>query len=597
MDSIPSAPRPSRLWRCLRWLLFAPLALATFIALAYAVENWRGERAWRQVQRDLAARGEPTSMHELAPPPVPDDQNLALAPLLRPVLAFHRGPDGNLIWEDRPGQSRLTSVSREAWSARTRPPATRSWVHGERIDLPAWQRYYQELAKEVGTPKPRTPTRIDPVLAERYGLSIRTNAVTATTNREVPGFPQMRPLPPDLAARYGVGTNLTEAEFRVAFTYPVPERPGTPAADVLHALGRVDPELDALAVEAARRPLGRFPVHYDGAPWGILLPHLAQVKKLAMVLQLRATARLSEGQAASAHADTLLAMRLAELTRDEPFLISQLVRGAAWTLALQPVWEGINDHRWDGPQLASIAERLRAVDLAVAIDRGLRGQQFSGIAPVNDETRVRLADEFRSFGSNRSTEEALPPEQLELADRLIRYGPRGWFYQNDLTTFSRVGEECARFAAWYGTRAITNVARSVEMPVLRVRPYQFIGDQFMQMLKARGAITGLLRAQAQVHLSLAATALERHRLATGTYPASLEALVPRYLDRVPSDPMTGGPLRYLRASDGTFKLYSIGLDGLDDGGTLILPEGGRSDETARGPVVTAGDWIWPTRPR
>ncbi|MEI6358150.1 MAG: hypothetical protein WCP53_13780, partial [Verrucomicrobiota bacterium] len=258
MDPNISARRPSRLWRCLRWLLFAPLALATFVALFYAVENWRGERAWRQVQPELAAQGHPVDFAALVPPPVPDDQNLAMAPLLRPVLALHRGPDGNLVWEDRPGQSRLTSVSREAWSARTRPPATRSWVHGERIDLSAWQRYYQDLAKGGRTPKPPKPIGIDPVLAERYGLSIPTNAVNAVTKTAAAGFPQMHPLPPDLAARYGLGTNLTEAEFRVAFTFPVPPRPGTQAADVLHALSRVDPELDALAAEAARRPLGRF---------------------------------------------------------------------------------------------------------------------------------------------------------------------------------------------------------------------------------------------------------------------------------------------------------------------------------------------------
>ncbi len=80
-------------------------------------------------------------------------------------------------------------------------------------------------------------------------------------------------------------------------------------------------------------------------------------------------------------------------------------------------------------------------------------------------------------------------------------------------------------------------------------------------------------------------------------PVALAELVPRFLDRVPIDPISGSPLRYARAADGTFKLYSVGLDGLDDGRTLVLPEGGRSDETSRDPVVTAGDWIWPTGPR
>ena len=78
---------------------------------------------------------------------------------------------------------------------------------------------------------------------------------------------------------------------------------------------------------------------------------------------------------------------------------------------------------------------------------------------------------------------------------------------------------------------------------------------------------------------------------------AIAELVPRFLDRVPIDPISGSPLRYARAADGTFKLYSVGLDGLDDGRTLVLPEGGRSDERIRGPVVTAGDWIWPIGPR
>ena len=216
---------------------------------------------------------------------------------------------------------------------------------------------------------------------------------------------------------------------------------------------------------------------------------------------------------------------------------------------------------------------------------------------MNEETRARLAEDIRANGLGREADEPLRTDQLELAESLILHGPRGWFYQSQMTTFRRVGEDRARFAAWYGTRAITNIARPAQTPVFRVRPYQFIADQFSLMLSIRGGIVGLLRVQAQIHLSLAATALERHRLATGTYPASLDVLVPRYLDRVPSDPMTGEPLRYVRAADGTFKLYSVGLDGIDDGGTLVLPEGGRSDATSRGPVVTAGDWIWPTGPR
>ena len=53
-------------------------------------------------------------------------------------------------------------------------------------------------------------------------------------------------------------------------------------------------------------------------------------------------------------------------------------------------------------------------------------------------------------------------------------------------------------------------------------------------------------------------------------PPTLEALVPDYLSRVPADPMSSGgqPFRY--APGGTMpRIYSVGIDGIDNGGTPI----------------------------
>lgn len=49
-------------------------------------------------------------------------------------------------------------------------------------------------------------------------------------------------------------------------------------------------------------------------------------------------------------------------------------------------------------------------------------------------------------------------------------------------------------------------------------------------------------------------------------PANLSELVPRYLESIPSDPYDGKPLRYKVKSDGTWIVYSIGPDQMDDGG-------------------------------
>jgi len=58
-------------------------------------------------------------------------------------------------------------------------------------------------------------------------------------------------------------------------------------------------------------------------------------------------------------------------------------------------------------------------------------------------------------------------------------------------------------------------------------------------------------------------ALRYHKQKTGALPRSLDALVPEFLERVPSDPYNGQPLRYLPEKR---IIYSVGPDMLDDGG-------------------------------
>ena len=59
---VPSVPaRPfQRLfsWRVMSRWLFVLACLATLTGLLYAVENWRGKRAWEKCRRDLEARSE-----------------------------------------------------------------------------------------------------------------------------------------------------------------------------------------------------------------------------------------------------------------------------------------------------------------------------------------------------------------------------------------------------------------------------------------------------------------------------------------------------------------------------------------------------------
>jgi hypothetical protein len=67
-----------------------------------------------------------------------------------------------------------------------------------------------------------------------------------------------------------------------------------------------------------------------------------------------------------------------------------------------------------------------------------------------------------------------------------------------------------------------------------------------------------------------AIALEEYRIERGEYPTALGELVPRYMPTMLVDPWSGGELRYCRhsATDSAsgYLLYSVGMDGVDDGG-------------------------------
>ncbi len=55
-------------------------ALATFVAVFYLEEDWRGWHAWQKCKSELEAKGAVLDWSKFIPPPVPDDQNIFKAP-------------------------------------------------------------------------------------------------------------------------------------------------------------------------------------------------------------------------------------------------------------------------------------------------------------------------------------------------------------------------------------------------------------------------------------------------------------------------------------------------------------------------------------
>ena len=74
--------------------------------------------------------------------------------------------------------------------------------------------------------------------------------------------------------------------------------------------------------------------------------------------------------------------------------------------------------------------------------------------------------------------------------------------------------------------------------------------------------------QARFRLLICGLALRSYCVENGEPPERLADLVPDYLPEVPLDPFSGKPLVYRREATGHV-LYSVGLDGQDDGGESL----------------------------
>jgi hypothetical protein len=101
-------------------LLLPAAILVTAVALFYTWTNWAGARELRATLAQLEEKKESTRMEDFIPPPVPDDRNVAAAPIFRELFASEndsRLGKFTLPWKGtvRPvaGENRLLQIAKE----------------------------------------------------------------------------------------------------------------------------------------------------------------------------------------------------------------------------------------------------------------------------------------------------------------------------------------------------------------------------------------------------------------------------------------------------------------------------------------------------
>ncbi|MGH7943086.1 MAG: hypothetical protein ACREFR_18660 [Limisphaerales bacterium] len=432
---------------------------------------------------------------------------------------------------------------------------------------------YEEMMNQNGRPThSRNGDVDDPLVMEIYGGKSRVQ--TPDGGNWALGQPT------DLKAFQRYYRSLAQSGDANAF--PVAPQPQSPAADVLLALSRYDEPIEELR-QAAALPDSRFPLNYHSdPPAGILLPHLAELKGPSQVLELRAVSELQNGQNDAALADVELMLRLMASVRDEPFLISHLVRVALLNLALQPVWEGTQAHRWTDSQLKELDRDLAGLDFLADYQFCMRGECAIGMADMDYFRRTRKA--VMDYGAHTM------PSALELE---LRFGPDSIYYHNE-SVFARAFQE------WI--LPIVDVRRhTVSLKAARVATTNLEAMDLNLTVNNVLAATSLFygrslerfsHAQSCVNMARLAIALERYRLVHSIYPETLKALTPDFIESIPHDIIGGKPLKYHRSSGGRFVLYSVGWNGSDDGGKIAFLGASKTSID-----YEKGDWVWAGEPQ
>jgi hypothetical protein len=565
--------------------LFCLGCLATMLAVFYAVENWRGQRAWEKCRREQEAKGEVLDWNALIPAPVPDEQNIYKAPKMAEWFvkkswaeAFPGGPsksgNTNASFSLAPHQDAKAVPVRVADvdvvpSNGPLPPGKADAVF--RFDDSASREQVAKLLRENIGPCAEGATGCGLVarpLDQITPLHLVVQTDTALTTKALDDF-----LSPSLS------------HFQVApagsNTFRVSLKPSVYVVAEYLALSQpAVPDLDLLR-EALKRPCARMDSDYQ-RPFERPIPNFVRMRTVAQMLSQRAQCYLLLGQSEAAWHELALVRDMCRLLEgkpasDCPTLVEAMIDVAISGLYTQVIADGLRLHAWREPELAAMQKQLTDISLLPLVRAAFVAERAASCRTLETYPPAELKKLF-FFG----------PRDLGLWEKLknpayllITFAPRGWMYQNICTgalldqlfldSFDLPNNQVL-------PRKADGIKNQIETTFSGFSPYTFLAamttPNFVRAVQTMG------RNQTLANEAFLACGLERYRLARGQYPETLEALVPQFAEKLPHDIVGGQPLKYHRAADGRFVLYSVGWNEKDDGG---IP----------GNTISEGDWVWP----
>ncbi|MFC1760612.1 hypothetical protein ACFL6U_00855 [Planctomycetota bacterium] len=294
--------------------------------------------------------------------------------------------------------------------------------------------------------------------------------------------------------------------------------------------------------QAATMPHCRFPMDFARG-MNTLILWMRDVRPSTKLLELEILSSLESGRTNEALTSVHSSMTL--LQNIYPAVLNlYLARSGLAAYTQKSIERILNRTALSEKQLQRLSERLRTEDVRALFRTALHGDRCMGLSLFLGTPP--LDPDFRFWGQKDTP-------SIRLLDPLRTLG----YLQRDALGYLDYQQTLLE--------TLTLPSQDILPANEQMRAQQY-GGPFTRVLTGPHVITSLVvRVEAQQQTALTALAIERYRLAQQRLPEQLDQLVPDYLETGPIDPYDGQPLRY-RLLDTGYVVYSIGVDGKDDGG-------------------------------
>jgi hypothetical protein len=257
------------------------------------------------------------------------------------------------------------------------------------------------------------------------------------------------------------------------------------------------------------------------------------------------------GQNEALYESTLTLCGLTHALSEQPMLIDHLVVTAIKAMVYYGLIENLNFAQFTDEQLAELQNQVKS----------MRDTRTSRSSIINE--RAGMIDALSADGFSAGSFAAILPATSKLQR-----------FTSAMYRFSGFKDCDAVLLLEYAERYLKILQKpaheqtiEIEKIAAEVSSYSLAHIELLDTLSAYNKVHSInLRVAGGLMCAETALAVERYRLKYGKLPGLVTELVPEFLGAVYLDPFDGKPLRYVLRAEGGYMIYSIGEDGVDNGG-------------------------------